>query len=107
MSQNEKSTFSKNLKRARKNKGWSQEGAATAIGLNPKRYAKYEEGRAEPPHDILHKICDAYEITDLQAFISDESYFDIKHTQEQIFDRYSSLPVYKRRVVDTLLGLTT
>lgn len=56
------SAFAKNLRAARKMKGWSCKGAANAIGIGEKRYSSYEECRAEPPLEVLETILKVYEV---------------------------------------------
>lgn len=101
----DKSIFSQNLVKARKEKGWSQEGAAKEIGVKRSVLGSYEEDRAEPPHDTLQKICKAYGIHDLNSFMSNPSYFEIRITAEEIFMLYKKLPWYKRNAVNSILGI--
>jgi transcriptional regulator with XRE-family HTH domain len=70
-----RSTFSKNLKQARKLKGLSQEEAAAKIYRSQQAWAKYETGEAEPCHATLLMICDALDILDLLRFLSMPDYF--------------------------------
>jgi transcriptional regulator with XRE-family HTH domain len=74
----EKSIFSQNLVKARKLKGLKQREAATAIFKSLKTYQKYEEGRAEPDHETLLKICEVFSVDDLQLFLSSLNYFLLK-----------------------------
>lgn len=76
-----KSIFSKNLKAARRLKGWTQKEAAQKLFRSQKAYAKWEEGRSEPPQETLLLICDVFEILDLRLFISMEDYFAKKSRQ--------------------------
>lgn len=101
----EKSTFSQNLVRARKLKGWKQEVAAKAIGIKRATLASYEEDRAFPPKETFYKICDAYDIQDLKAFINDANYHEIKIAPEKLHLMYSRLPFIKRKAIDFLLGI--
>lgn len=101
----EKSTFSKNLTKARTAKGWSQEGAAREIGIKRAKYAAYEESRAEPSHKTMKRICEAFDIHDLNAFIHDENYFEIKISPESLYRIYSRLPIMKRKAIDFIIGL--
>ncbi len=107
----EKSTFSKNLVKARKLKGWSQRGAAEAIreagakGFNRPVLGSYEEDRANPSNETLVIICDVYEIQDMKGFLTDPNFFDQKTSPEELHRRYLSLDEQKRKVVEILLGL--
>jgi transcriptional regulator with XRE-family HTH domain len=101
----EKSIFSQNLVKARKLKGWSQEGAASAIGIKRSVLGSYEEDRAEPPHGTLVKIARAYHIKDLQQFISDPNYFEPKVSPDEVYSRYLKLSWFQRKAVNAILGL--
>lgn len=100
-----KSIFSRNLVKARKLKGWNQEGAAKTIGIKRPSLGAYEEDRAQPNHDTLKRICEAYDIHDLKSFMNDADYFEPKIPPETFYIIYSGLPFYKRKAVDLLLGL--
>ena len=62
-------TFNNNLKRERKNKGFTQESIAETIGVSRKRYAKWEED-TWPPRQYIIKICEVLQIDDLYLFLS-------------------------------------
>jgi transcriptional regulator with XRE-family HTH domain len=106
------SVFSKNMLRARKIKGWSQEGAAAAMresgatDITRRVIGYYEEGKSEPSHETLEKICMVYGIRDLKAFLIDPGYFQYKRTSpEELHKRFTSLDETTRRAVELLLGL--
>jgi transcriptional regulator with XRE-family HTH domain len=96
--------FANNLKKARTLKGWSQEGAASAIGIKRRNLGMYEEGLREPPHDILTNIANAYNIYDLYRFINDPSYFETKESINEVVRRYTVLQHPIKKAVDILLG---
>lgn len=102
MNSNQTTIFQANMKKARRNKNWSQEGAAKAIGITRAALGSYEEGRAEPNHDTLKSICLAYEIKDLQAFLHDSNYYT-EHEPEELLDRYNKLPAYLKYIVNQWL----
>jgi transcriptional regulator with XRE-family HTH domain len=102
---NTETPFQINLKIARKLKGWSQKGAAETIGIKRATLASYEEGRAQPLHQTMDRICTAYGITDLKSFISDSGYFLLKTSPEELHTRYKNLSGAARKAVDILLGL--
>ena len=52
-----------NLKRFRKEHRMTQEAVAKRIGINPKTYANYESGVAEPSIETLRKLAVLYRIT--------------------------------------------
>lgn len=107
-----KSIFAQNLVKARKNKGWSQQGAADAIKeagaekFSRAMLASYECGRTEPDHEGLQNICKAYQVEDLKGFLLDPAFFETKRSPEELHRRYSSLSGAARRAVDALLGLS-
>lgn len=45
------------LKRLREKKGWTQEGLAERIHIDPAAYARYESGEEEPPLDTCIYLC--------------------------------------------------
>jgi transcriptional regulator with XRE-family HTH domain len=105
MSKENKSVFSKNMIRARKERGWSQQGAAFSIGIKRSVLASYEESRAFPSSATLILIADVYLIEDLQSFISNPNYFEPKVSAEEIFSKYLQLPWYDRRAINAILGI--
>jgi transcriptional regulator with XRE-family HTH domain len=62
------SLIDRNIKTLRKFKNLSQEGLADALNIQRSRLASYEEGRAEPPYDLLIKIGDFFHVA-LDALI--------------------------------------
>lgn len=64
--------FTENLKRKRKEKGFTQEAISTQLNISQKRYASWEEGRGNPNFHYLSKLCEVLEIDDLYLFISKE-----------------------------------
>lgn len=75
-----KGTFSKNIKQARTNKGWSQEKAANKLGIKQKTYAKYEEGRSYPPPELLKIIIEYFGINeqDMYPFVYNDNFWNEK-----------------------------
>ena len=57
------SKLSKNLKTLRKQIGLSQERLAEKLGIKRKRYATYEEYRAEPNCSVLIKLSDIFGVS--------------------------------------------
>lgn len=60
---NSKSTLAQNLINRRKDAKLTQSQTAEWLGINHKRYAAWEEGRAVPPNDYLVKLAHQYGIT--------------------------------------------
>ncbi|TDO94120.1 helix-turn-helix protein [Halanaerobium saccharolyticum] len=52
-------TFGKNLKKARKNKGFTQKELAEIVGIKRSTIAGYESKDQEPSYKVLKKISDA------------------------------------------------
>lgn len=73
-----KSIFSQNLVKARKKKGWSQEKTARKMKtVERARYAAWEEGRSNPPMDLMPVIMEAFGIkeNDMYPFVFNENFF--------------------------------
>jgi len=49
--------ISENLRRIRKEKGWTQEKLAERIHVDRTTYNKYESGKVDPPLDICIYLC--------------------------------------------------
>ena len=64
--------FSKNLRRVRDGKGWTQGRAAKKIGVKRATYAAYEEGRSLPRALVFVKLMRVYDIIDLSFVDSEE-----------------------------------
>jgi transcriptional regulator with XRE-family HTH domain len=105
----EKSTFQINMIRARNSYGWSQEEAAKNIGIKRPTLAAYEEGRSEPGFDILQKICKAYNIKNVSAFIFDPDFTasDKALNLTDVQKQYLRLRGTPKAAVDVLLKLNS
>ncbi|NML56787.1 XRE family transcriptional regulator [Chryseobacterium cheonjiense] len=57
------SIFSDNIRFLRHKKSLSQQSIAENIGISRVRYAKYEDGRSEPPFDVLLNISKYFSIS--------------------------------------------
>jgi transcriptional regulator with XRE-family HTH domain len=70
--------LSKNLKKARNQKGWSQERTAQKLGIKQKTYAKYEEGRSYPKPELLKIILEYFGIKEeeMYPFVYNESFWE-------------------------------
>src|SRR5258708_28405619 len=51
------------LRRARKQRNWSQEQAAATIGVDRKTYIRWEQGQNSPQPGTLELACQAYELS--------------------------------------------
>ena len=54
--------FKDKLKELRAANGWTQREAADRMGIKIGALASYEEGRAQPNHNTLHKIVTVYAV---------------------------------------------
>lgn len=103
----EKSILSNNLVNERNLRGWNLEGAARVIGIKRASLGHYETGKIEPPADVLEKICQAYEIEDIESFKNNPDYHNApKLTAEDIYSKYIRLPWAYRIAINTLLDLS-
>jgi len=57
------SFLSDNLRYLRAQKQCSQQQVANALVIGRGRYAKYEDGKSEPPLDILQRISHFYDVS--------------------------------------------
>jgi transcriptional regulator with XRE-family HTH domain len=64
------SNFSENLKKLRKQKKFTQENFSELLGIKRNTYAAYEEGRSEPPLDILLSISQILRHRDIYSLIA-------------------------------------
>lgn len=56
-------TWNEKLKRARADKGLSQQSVATMVGITRACYANYEQGIREPSIAIIKNLCEALDIS--------------------------------------------
>lgn len=57
------SIFSDNIRFIRNKRNLSQQGAADHLEISRVRYSKYEDGRSEPPFDVLVKISKLFSVS--------------------------------------------
>jgi transcriptional regulator with XRE-family HTH domain len=57
-----KETIAANLKRLRKEKGWTMRIVAGKIPISHPAYANYELEKASPPIETLYRLADIYSI---------------------------------------------
>ena len=60
--------FAANIRNLRKDKGWTQSKASTIIGIKASKLGSYEEGRAFPRKNDLHKFITAYAVPHEQLY---------------------------------------
>lgn len=108
-----KTLFAKNLQRARTHHEFTQQQAANVIGIHRSSLGAYEEGRAEPSIEILGKICKAYGIQDVAAFLWNEEFLIANGSSKNILPpsileaRYRTLRGREKEAVNILLGMTS
>lgn len=66
-----------NMKEGRVRNGWKQQQVANKLGIGRPKYAKYEEGRAEPSLDLVRDILSLFGIKEDETypFIYNESFW--------------------------------
>jgi transcriptional regulator with XRE-family HTH domain len=95
------------MKRARKKKNWSQEGASEAIGITRAALGSYEEGRVQAVKFAIQKsIQKVYGIDDWENFITNSNYFDEDITGEELKRRFNQLHPATKKAIKLLMGLT-
>ena len=94
-------TLAKNLQRLRKENGFTQQSLADEIGIKRSNIGAYEEGRAEPPMQVLITLRDLYGLKTVEQFYS---LCEGKAKKSNpLFEKYNSLPDYKKKIVDFII----
>ena len=88
------SDFAKNLKRFRKQKGYSQQKLAKALDYGYTAIANYESGRNEPSLDSLIKIAEVLDVT-----IDDLLGMKRKTGEKQLLSAFKRLDQEKQQIV--------
>ena len=106
-----KTIFAENMKKARKKRGWSQEGASLAIkesgaeDFTRSRLGAIEEGRVRSvKYHVQKAIEKAYGVSNFERFMNDHKYFESPISGYELEKRYSALSPELKRVVDMLFG---
>ena len=58
-----KETFIMNIKRARQNKGYTQQYVADVLSISQTNIAKYEKGTLEPNIETIGQLAELYEVS--------------------------------------------
>ena len=58
----------KNLKQARKDKGYTQKEVAAKLRMTQQQYSRFETGKFELNYDQILILCELYEITPNELF---------------------------------------
>lgn len=95
--------LAKNIREVRRMKNWSQETAATIIGISRPTLGSYEEDRAQPPAEVLIKICNAFGVTDIPTFVNGSIKGELEISPfEQLFNK---LDPRSKKAVEVLMGM--
>ena len=58
-----KETFTMNIKRARQNKGYTQQYVSDVLSISQTNIAKYEKGLLEPNLETIGQLAELYEVS--------------------------------------------
>ncbi len=75
--------FAENIKGLRKSRSLTQETVSRALGIGRGRWAKYEEGRAEPPLDLLRRIAEYFDVS-LDLLLKREEQRTQEHSEKKV-----------------------
>ena len=98
----------KTLKELRLNANLSQKQAYEYIGVAQSTFSSWETGKAEPPTDILLKLCKLYRVDDVLTAFGYDGYNEdgsIKLNLEEIetIEKYRGLDDHGREMVNIVL----
>src|SRR6185437_2480599 len=102
-----------NLKKAREFKGWTQEKAASIVGVSRPAFGAYEEGRAFPGVDTFIRLAEIFHVKDLVGFVRNEKFdprcqaqrTEIPAEMSNLVDNYRAADIREKLAVNILLGL--
>jgi transcriptional regulator with XRE-family HTH domain len=99
------SIIGSNIRRFRMRLGLTQQGLADLIAINRHNIGSYEEGRAEPGFDNLKKLADFFCVT-VEEMLTENAQMKItgKTKKDQVYEKYTRLPIEKRKIVDFIMG---
>ena len=89
----EQKTLGHYLRELRKSHGYTQEFAASSLGVSRQAYSHYENGRAIPPNDTCYKIAKLYSIPvemliELSLQTTHSEFSDTPHTDTRELDDF-------------------
>jgi transcriptional regulator with XRE-family HTH domain len=95
-------TVGKRVRSARKDKGWSQDNLARAVGITSQQVQKYERGANRISASRLIELCDALEI-DVQDVVGGlqktkpkrQSVIDLTHHEKRALKALRAIPTSK------------
>lgn len=92
--------LSENLKRIRKNKGYSQQKVGEISGMLASTFSRIEGMKVSPTIDTLEKIANALEVN-VSELLKDTAI--IKNTLDHRISRINSLSDYNQKVVNLMI----
>ena len=92
--------FSDNLRRMRKQRGWTQIDLGIKSGINPKTLSSYEQNRTEPNLGEVLKLCNAFDCS-IAALTGTKEREAGDITLEDILIKINSLDVEDLRMLRT------
>jgi transcriptional regulator with XRE-family HTH domain len=105
-------TFGLNLKKIRKELGFTQERFAMYLEVSRTSLGAWEEGRAHPHIYVLLQICRRLKISDIAGFIEDSNFCLKTAKAARTFEgisaiekRYCMLEPREKKAVDALMGI--
>ena len=88
------SDFAKNVKKFRKEKGYSQEKLAKALHYGYTAIANYESGRNEPSLDTLLLLADALDVS-----VDELLGHELKSEEKQLLSSFKKLNSEKKKII--------
>lgn len=92
------SEFAKNLRKYRKQKGYSQEKLAKVLNYGYTAIANYESGRNEPSFDCLIKLAEILDVT-----IEELLGVELRTEEQQLISSFRKLDNEKKKMILDLL----
>lgn len=92
------SDFAKNLKRFRKQKGYSRQRLAKALDYGYTAIANYESGRNEPSFDCLIKLAELLDIT-----VDELLGVELKTEEKKLLSSFKKLDEEKKKMMIDLI----
>lgn len=102
-------TIAKSLKRLREQCGLTADQVGALVGKSGKTVNAWENNRGQPDAEMLMKLCDIYNVSDILAEFRDdtaETPFAMSEREKEVVIAYRSHP-NMQSAVDTLLNVPT
>lgn len=95
----------KNIRKWRKERGFSQEELAFLANTTAKTISTYESGNTVPGFNTLLKLAKALEVPLVKLFAYDETYLTIddKELQYIIVEKFKNIPYKKRCLIYSII----